>query len=397
MMGRLQTWIDRVGRSRRRKGAAGLPARRRSLHFELCESRLALSAATSVGVSLDSDTITYAELMADLWANTPGTARWVQVSFGAGAEFVATHGSLRMDYTLDREAPPPLSDNLNEGGLITLDSFATVGQPQFTLTRQSNAAVDAIVSRLDVQGQLDDVGKFQLNAGFDRDASATLGAGLIVAGPIGSGTLNLGTTDSGTIGSNLSVLPGAADSPSSWDFEPTDTPDLLGEAEGTSSVGEGGALNTTPPILRITAPLDPARTEGGRIDLTAMAGPTSLERQASFDALSAPTATRRTAARAADSLPAAASENLRARAVVYEVAYQRDEKSAGSADELGASLDDASHPVHETNAPAPAPKSGQVTVREPAAPPANLTSLDVGETAAVDAKSSEQKAPSEDD
>jgi hypothetical protein len=391
MMGRLQTWIDRLGRSRRRKGAVGLPARRRSLRFELCESRLALSAATSAGAPLDGDTITYAELMADLWASTPGTARWVQVTFGAGVENVATNAAVRMEYTIDREAPP-LRD-LQEGGLITFDSFAAIGQTQFTLTRDWNAAVDTIVTRLDVQGRLDGVGAIQLNAGFDRDASATLGAGPLIANPIGSGALNLGAIDSGEIGSAAPILPSAIDSPSSWEFEPTDSPDLLGETEATSPVGDGGALNTTPPILRITAPLDPARNEGGRIDLTAMAGPTSLDRQASFEALSVQAATRRTATRAGAGLPAAASsESLRARAVVYEVAYQRDDKRSEATDELDASLGDAAQHDHEANASTPSQSATQSTNRESAAS-ASSTTANVRRAAIVDAESAKAATP----
>jgi hypothetical protein len=381
-MGRLQTWIDRLGRSRYRAGATGSPARKRPLSFELCESRLALSATSPVADASDGDPMIV--VLSDLWKGTPGTAQWAQVSFGDGSELVDSRSLMRIDYTIGRARPTPLQGNLNEGGLIALDSFATDGLQQFTLSRQSNAVVDASFSRLDVAGPFNDAAALRLNAGMNVNASASIGTPLLGAGPISTGSLGLGALDSAVIDNNVSILPDRFDTTPEWEFESTDAPDLLGETEGTSPMVEGGALNSTPPILRITAPLDPARTEGGRIDLTAMAGPTTLERQASFEALSAPTVARRTAARAADGVPTAAnSDNLRARAVVYEVAYQRKDKHEADAGELGASRDEASQRGHAPNVGHASQRAAQAAARDEVVP-AKLSSTNLIEAAAAE-------------
>jgi hypothetical protein len=55
-MGRFRTWFDRTGRSaRRRRATISSTWRRRSLAFEQCEPRLALSAATDAAWVLDSN------------------------------------------------------------------------------------------------------------------------------------------------------------------------------------------------------------------------------------------------------------------------------------------------------------------------------------------------------
>jgi hypothetical protein len=283
MMGRLQTWIDRLGRPRRgSRRADGRLARQRPLSFELCESRLALSAASLVAGSSD-DSVSYVDLMSDLWARTPGTDAWTQVSFGLVQNPVTPLATLPVDLSINPAALPSLRENVMEGGLIAFNAFGNGALQNLIVNRQSSAVVDAA---------------------FDRFNSGLL---------FEDTTASLAGADLGPITQDIQILPSDVDTTQSWNFEPTDVPDLLGEAESTSPMVEGGALTTTPPILRITVPLDPARNEGGRIDLTAMAGPTSLDRQSS-GSLAAQSAAPRVAARTGDDLPAAASnQNLRAR------------------------------------------------------------------------------------
>lgn len=312
-MGRLQTWIDRVGRSRRgSRRTDGRLARRRPLGFERCESRLALSAASPAeDLIVESDD--FAQILTEWWGRTPGAAEWAQFSFGAMRHAFTLHGEQSVDFTINRITFPTLRDNVAEGGLITFAEFGEGALRDMIVNRQSNAVVDAAFGRFN--------GSLQLT-----DATATLAG-----------------ADLGPITQGLAISPGHVDSAPTWDFASTDVPDLLGETEAShpSAMVEGGAISHTPPILRITAPLDPARNEGGRIDLTAMAGPTSLDRQSSLAAVASQAATPRVAARAADDLPAAASsQSLRARAVVYEVAYERDAERSSAPQEIGATLDD---------------------------------------------------------
>lgn len=357
-MGRLQTWIDRLGRSRSSSARARL-ARQRPLGFELCESRLALSAASPAGDMIDNS-VDFSLFLSNLWEQTPGTAAWTRVTFSVVHDPVTTQESLQTDFAVNPIALPPLRANRMEGGVIAFDAFAADRLQSWIASRQSYAIVDAAF------------GGFDAGLRIESTAASLLGSDL---GPATQG---------------VAILPDNVESAPTWNFQPTDVPDLLGGAESPSPMVEGSALTTTPPILRITAPLDPARTEGGRIDLTAMAGPTSLDRPSSLGSL----ATQRVAARTTDDLPAAAnSQNLRARAVVYEVAYELDAERDPAPEEIGAALDGEAERDGASDDAAPIRDAMPLARREGDAPVAEPTAASVLEAAKGSGEAATQATP----
>ncbi len=316
-MGRFRTWIDRARQSRPgRRRAAGTTVRRRSLAFEQFESRLALSAATQPVYEIDvSNLATRDELLArfDLtsttrWTDGLATSRWQWVQSDGGLVELVVF-SPRAGGTLS----PPLGGGPagTEGGLI---AFGSRAQFQLNAGLQSSAMDRAEAPFAgQVQGMLrnafqpspagDMASEFFLN---DFDAAGTME----MDRPRPSSAF-----DSGPAAPSLELS----------------SLESFGDAKNDSGpAGSVTPATAAPPVLRITIPAGLVRSEGGVIDLTATAGPTSLtprDSQAHMAATGAAPAARlaSAAASARAELPV---ESIRARAVVFEVASSADASEA---------------------------------------------------------------------
>jgi hypothetical protein len=302
MMGRLHSWIERLRRQPRPLRRGDRPAaRRRALGFERYESRLALSAATAVDFAADGDLSSSPQLLDRLWMSDVGPSDWVEVSFAPISLPSQAVTTLKMSSIAALTSGNAL---VTEGGLIGF-------QFQDNAWRQT---IDSNQSTLMTRAAFDQVG----------------------------GTLNLAVDDGGIFLPSGGELPTptvpdlnyGADSPDPFNTDPTNHSDLFGdsgESEAEVTLGSHGTKSGQP-ILRITAPLVTPETEGGRIDVTAMAGPVNLFHtppDANFDSSLAgtPSAAQPLANRK-ESPKQLPLENLRARAVVYEVALERDDAPA---------------------------------------------------------------------
>ncbi len=299
-MGRLIDWMTRFRPVGRPRGRAAI-CLRRPLSFERCESRLALSAATQATIAVERDALAGDVLLGRLWPGAAGSAD------GADASFTAVKLGQMADVAQSFNVASHLVQAAAkrgmefEGGIISLDVRGADGLASRIAPQLSNWVVDAA---------------------FDVDSSGlTLPYG-------GLGAQVVGDARAAWNNSALS----SRDHRAGWGFDPTGYSDLLGDSELTSSV-DGVTMAAGSPLLRITAPLPPAASEGGTIDLTAMAGPTRWFEEPPSAAFAA-RAPAGPATAVGGSLsggwraPKSAVENLRARAVVYEVAFDRDDAAA---------------------------------------------------------------------
>jgi hypothetical protein len=340
-MGRFKTWIDRVTSARRRQRSGNLgAARRRSLRFEHFESRLALSAAAATEPSLAPIDVVRdrGEFLLTLWDATPGSAQWGDVSFAVpqNSRLMAAEwaNSPTVRARLETFNIDALRYSLpGEGGFVTSDSLM-----QFATT--ASAAVDR-------------------SAPFD--GGALNGNAFDLIGHV------LDSVD--VSGAFVDSAPSSLDpSWSGGNHSPFDS------GEGLSSAGADGGVSGTDeanvtliesPVLRITAPLPNSSDEGGSIDVTAMVAPRALfaaqhatalansgERTKTGTVSDAESTAQRSRALAAD------ADELRARAVVYEVSLARevsDESAAETrAERTPATPNAPSTPVAPPQADAPA-------------------------------------------
>jgi hypothetical protein len=351
-MGRFETWIDRVTNARRRRRTGdGGSARRRPLRFEQYESRLALSAAVQTDLIAADSLQTSGQVLQTLWEATPGSAHWGDVTFSAPTAIVpagnAAWFSLRSAQTI--------SDSFmaEHGGLIGLDSMPS---SLSMVSQRATLALNGGVSR----------GEFRLD---DYILSAD----------------SLIDMD-GTSGIAIDATQSSFDS--SWSEGVKPPLDFGGD--GLSSAGAGGNASGTDdanvtliesPVLRITAPLPNANEEGGSIDVTAMVAPRALFASQHATALATSGVRTGTSALSKAETPsqltrvaAADADEMRARAVVYEVSLAR-EVSDESLDKTRAGRTPATPNV--PSAPATVPQTDEPTVA-PATADAN------GEIAADD-------------
>lgn len=307
-MGRLFKWIDRLSPSRtrvRRQGSRTI-AVRRPLGFEQYESRLALSAAAQSALTLDGESFAAADMLQYLWSRAPGATDWGQVSF-ASVRTLTTPGSedvRQIEFKINPVLLESGSEPSVEGGLIIFDSAIT----DYAIQMSSDGVSQSLVQAA-----------FNANGQVQRFTSSAFAPG---------------TTD-GVTAPLVWNLYNAGASPA-LDLDSTTYTDLLGQTPDGPKV-EGELHVDSSPVLRITVPLQPSESEGGTIDLTAMAGPTSL-----FMASPSASVAVRGAERSANAFPemqasnrpvsASPIENLRARAVVYEVSITRDSERETPAD-----------------------------------------------------------------
>jgi hypothetical protein len=338
-MGRFETWIDRVtnARRRRRSGDVG-GARRRPLRFEQFESRLALSAAVQTDLA-DADTLqTSGQVLQTLWEATPGTAQWGDVTFSTPKEFGTADAAVW--FSIRAAQANPRSFMIEHGGLI---EFNSVLSSSILMNQQATRAFNGGVSRNEFQ--LDD---YILNLNADSRGNADSTSGILI-----------------------DPTPSGFDS--SWSEGAQPPLDFGGD--GLSSAGAGGSASGTDeanvtliesPVLRITAPLPNANEEGGAIDVTAMVAPRALFAAQNATALATngvltgaialsgtATPSQRTRIAAAD------ADEMRARAVVYEVSLAR-EASDESLDKTRAERAPATPDV--PSAPTTVPQADEPTV-----------------------------------
>jgi hypothetical protein len=239
-----------------------------------------------------------------LWDAAPGSAQWGDVTFsppkGIGLQDAAHWFSVRSAQVITR------SFEIDHGGLIGLDSIHI----RSNLSQQATFAFDRGLDRGEVR--LDD---YILNADALVDFD---GAGSIVIGA---------TQNSFESSWSEGVKP-----PFGGSGVSTGGGDGLNSAGGSASgTDESNVTLIESPVLRITAPMPNANDEGGSIDVTAMVAPralfaaqhatalaTSGIRAGSRASSDVETASQRTRIATAD------SDELRARAVVYEVSLARD-------------------------------------------------------------------------
>jgi hypothetical protein len=335
-MGRFETWIDRVRNARRRRRTGdGGSVRRRPLRFEQYESRLALSAAVQTDLIAADSLQTSGQVLQTLWEATPGSAQWGDVTFTAptavGPAGNAAWFSLRSAQTVSH------SFMAEHGGLIGLDSMPSSSG---MVSQRATLAFNGGVSR----------GEFRLD---DY---------ILSADPL----LDV----DGTSGIAIDATQSSFDS--SWSEGVKPPLDFGGD--GLNSAGAGGNASGTDdanvtliesPVLRITAPLPNANEEGGSIDVTAMVAPRALFASQHATALATSGVRTGTSALSKAETPsqrsrvgAADSDEMRARAVVYEVSLARevsdeslDKTRAGRAP---ATPDTPSAPVDAPQAVSPA-------------------------------------------
>jgi hypothetical protein len=291
-MGRFDAWINRtlISRGARRCEEFGR-ARRRTLAFEQCESRIALSATQAAYSFWTVDGV----LMTQLWSQTPGAGDWPAVTFAPvdGSKIASAKSAIQVQ------------NASAEGGSITLGMTSDLTLTSYRSTQlvignafsDFDGAVEAMTPR--TAGQVG--GLTHDFYSFNPGGSDT---GILV-GPVGNFHSSMGP-----------------DSPGS------DSTGITGELYLDSPLDAGLAFSTSP-VLRITIPAGRGNSEGGAIDLTAMAGPTNVfgarslgnAELADAGARKVAGALTRAAAPARDAQPI---EGLRARAVVYEVADARE-------------------------------------------------------------------------
>jgi hypothetical protein len=309
-MGRFRTWIDRARQSRPgRRRAAGTTVRRRSLAFEQFESRLALSAATQTLVEIDASNLISRDQLES------GFMSWRQWQRGAadssmfrvvplddGEMVELVYSPNWQDFSLKR--PVAVADL--EGGSITLASGPAFAFDFGLQAMTSDRASEPFAGQ--VQAMLQSA--FQPRQGGDALSEYFLSD--FDAG--GSGAL-----DQHNLTNAIDLGPAAPPLELGGIDNFGDAFDAVESQGPQASVSPPSA---SPPVLRITISNSLARAEGGVIDLTAMAGPTSLTSQHSHAHIAsggtAPTG--RLASADASARAAMPVESMRARAVVFEVA-----------------------------------------------------------------------------
>lgn len=337
-MGRFKTWIDRARHSRPgRRRAAGTTARRRSLAFEQFESRLALSATTQPVYEIEvSDFLTRDELLArfDLtsfqrWNDGLAASRlqWVQGDGGMVELVLFSPRATGRTLSLPLAGEPAGA----EGGLI---AFGSNAQFQLNSGLQSLAmnSADAPFAG-QVQGML-------RNAFQPRPSGDTLSEYFLSDFDAG-GTAAF---DQHNLTNNIEV------GPTSPPLELGSFDNFGDSFDAVDSQGPQASVSppaTPPPVLRITISNSLARAEGGVIDLTAMAGPTSLTARDSHAHIASggTTPTGRLASAAESARAALPVESMRARAVVFEVASSADANEADLEDALRRLREQSGRPV----------------------------------------------------
>lgn len=298
-MGRVRNWMDRMSGRRRDAPHREVPRARRRLTFERCEPRLTLSAASPAAID---EAPTNTTILFDV----VGLQQLTLQTFDAA--------SIDWQQAVPRSQMTPFvlrdglraSLNAQGGGIVDLQSLSlnmTAGEAVATDGTPTLSLLEATQS--------------VIQAAFD---------GSHLDSPNGPATFNSNSqfatleTSFGNFSFQPNLLP-------DWNaLIPRDSHDGLSSQEPTNLYGDGGDLESE--MIRIDAPQQKQDSEGGTIELTAMLGPqptlsaTAPLRLAgtrglegNFTATSSPATSQR---------PFAASEGLRARAVVVNVALVRE-------------------------------------------------------------------------